>query len=339
MAFERSRSLPALYKRAGVKQRHCVVLDDVPPGEPAAQSFYGKANHSQDFGPTTRDRMQRYEACAPDLAAEACRKALTEAALQPDAITHLVTVSCSGFNAPGFDLQLFPSLGLPPNVSRTHVGFMGCHGAMNGLRVAQAYAAADPNARVLVCCVELCSLHHQYTEDPQQLVANTLFSDGAAALVVQQANGPEDTSSEVEAWTVASQGSYVIPETQEMMSWRIADHGFRMTLSPMVPQIIVDSLKGWLDPWLARADLKIDDIDGWAIHPGGPRILKACAEALSLPPDALKDSEGILANYGNMSSPTVLFIVDQIRQRPEVRNCVTLGFGPGLTIEAALLRR
>ncbi len=257
MAFDRSRSLPALYKRAGVRRRHSVVLDPVSEGEKARQSFYSRAAHNADYGPSTSQRMQKYEAAAPGLAADACQRALTDSNVPAHAITHLVTVSCSGFAAPGFDLQLFPQLGLDPNVSRTHVGFMGCHGAMNGLRVAQAYAASDPNARVLLCATELCSIHHQYTDDAQQLVANALFSDGSAAVVLGQFDSSPMSS---RRWSLKAQGSYVIPETTEMMSWRIADHGFRMTLSPQVPEVIIRCLRPWISGWLKQHGCEVEDI-------------------------------------------------------------------------------
>jgi predicted naringenin-chalcone synthase len=329
MAYDRSKVLPALYRRAGVQKRHSVLLEEVPPGDLPRQSFYQKAFDDQDRGPTTRERMARYASEAPRLATEACSKALQRANLAVREVTHLVTVSCSGFSAPGFDVSLFDSLELPRSASRTHLGFMGCHGAMNGLRVASAYAT-DPQARVLVCAVEVCSLHHQYTSEPQQLVANTLFSDGAAAVVVGQ-------SLESSSWQLVANGSLVIPGTLDMMSWNIGNHGFQMTLSPLVPEVILRTLRPWLSDWLSTQGTSLSEVEGWGIHPGGPRILRACTDALGLLQSATQHSTDVLADCGNMSSPTVLFILDRL-QAHGIRNCVLLAFGPGLTIEAALLR-
>jgi predicted naringenin-chalcone synthase len=278
--------------------------------------------------------MQRYEADAAGLACRAASAALHQAGVPPDAVTHLVSVSCSGFSAPGFDIELITRLPLPPGTSRTHVGFMGCHGAMNALRVAKAFAEADRRACVLVCALELCSLHHQYGwEDPETIVANALFADGAAAAVCRQA----DTSPGDAPWNLVDQASIVIDQTRDLMSWRIGDHGFAMTLSPRVPDVIRRHLRPWLAAWLRQHGLAVEDIGSWAVHPGGPRILQACAESLPLAPPQLAVSRDVLAAFGNMSSPTVLFILERLQAQQASRPCVMLGFGPGLAIEAALL--
>jgi predicted naringenin-chalcone synthase len=271
--------------------------------------------------------MEWYEQEAPALALEAARGALADAELDPGELTHVVTVSCTGFFSPGVDARLIEDLGLSRAIERTHVGFMGCHGALNGLRAASAYAAR-PGARVLLCAVELCSLHFAYGWDPEMLVANTLFADGAAALVGWGGEG---------AWRVRDHGTFLMPDSDEAMSWRIGDHGFRMTLSPQVPERIRTHLAGWLDPWLEGHGLSRDDIGSWAVHPGGPRILDAVEAALALPEDALEVSRETLRDYGNMSSPTVLFILERMRREGAPRPCVALAFGPGLVVEAALL--
>jgi alkylresorcinol/alkylpyrone synthase len=329
--------IQALYRRAGVQTRHSVLLETSSDDEATAERFYRAAQSPDDRGPGTQERMERYEIEAPRLAAAAAGEAIADAAIDPASITHLITVSCSGFSAPGVDLYLIEKLGLARSVSRTHVGFMGCHGAINGLRVARAFALSDPNAVVMVCAVELCSLHHQYGWDPQRIVANSLFADGAAAVV-----GRSDTSSPAKEQTFPSRlvgnHSFVIPETYEMMTWRIGDHGFQMTLSPEVPGIITRELPAALERFLSHHGLKRDDIRSWAIHPGGPRILSATAEAAGLTDEELNPSLSILQQRGNMSSPTVLFILSELRRRGAEAPCVMLGFGPGLNVELALLR-
>ena len=238
-------------------------------------------------------------------------------------------MSCTGFAAPGFDIALINELGLPPTLHRTHVGFMGCHGALNGLRVANAFAAADPAARVLVCSVELCSLHYHYGWDPPKVVANALFADGSGALV-GAAEGPAG------AWRLTASGSCLIPEAADAMTWTIGDHGFGMTLSKRIPELIGDRLRPWLDDWLAARGHSVAGIKSWAVHPGGPKILDAVAATLGLPADAVWASREVLAEYGNMSSATVLFILKRLRERRAPGPCVALGFGPGLNVEVAL---
>jgi predicted naringenin-chalcone synthase len=163
-------------------------------------------------------------------------------------------------------------------------------------------------------------------------VANALFSDGAAAVVGEASVG------RLGEWTVVDQRSLLLPGTADLMSWRIGDHGFEMSLSPRVPEVIRDSLRSWMTEWLVANGLAIGDIRGWAIHPGGPRILTACADALSLDRSQLGPSQDILATYGNMSSPTVLFILKRLREKHTTSPYVVLAFGPGLAIEAALVR-
>lgn len=328
---KQAATIPALYRRAGVRKRHSVLLTASTNGQPAQQSFFPVAVNEFDRGPSTAQRMRRYEADALDLASQAAGDALDRACCQADEISHIVTVSCSGFSAPGVDIGLIERLGLRRDVSRTHVGFMGCHGALNGLRVAGALTSADPSSRVLVCCIELCSLHQQYTDNAQRIVANALFSDGAAAVVGRAADSKDH------GWRIADQRSCLLPNTTDLMSWRIGDHGFEMTLSPRVPDVIRETLRPWLTGWLSDHALGVADIRGWAIHPGGPRILTACAESLGLDHAYLQPSQQVLADFGNMSSPTVLFILDRLRQQADCLPCVVLAFGPGLTIEAALI--
>jgi len=331
-----ARSLPSLYRRSGVQQRHSVILDSSSDGTLPLQQFYPVATSVDERGPSTAERMQRYHEEATKLATAASRAALDAAGLGDTGlgdrtITHLVTVSCTGFAAPGVDLHLVESLPLPRSVQRVNVGFMGCHGALNGLRVAHGMLAAYPQARVLLCAVELCSLHQQYTDEPQQLVANSLFSDGAAAVVLQHTPGPGI------GWRLASQASLVLPETSDLMSWRIGDAGFEMTLSPQVPALLLRDLRAWVAPWLAESGLAVDDIAHWAIHPGGPRILSAVEQSLGLSETQMAPSREILETRGNMSSPTVLFILQRIHRAAITGPCVLMAFGPGLTMEATLL--
>lgn len=345
-----NNALPALYRKSGVQRRGSVLLG--PEGLPGIdrQTFYKPASEAQPYGPTTSDRMKVFSEYAGPMLQRACSIAIENSGIATSSITHLVSVSCTGFFAPGVDIALIEALGLDSNIQRTHVGFMGCHGALNGIRVAKAIVDATPTAVVLLGAVELCSLHQQYTDDAQQLVANSLFADGAAGLVVgannQNGNGQnasyqtnDSPSKSLLQWTVVSTLSKWIPKTTDLMSWTIGDYGFRMTLDPQVPSIVEANLESELKSWLDGQSLSIADIDAWAIHPGGPRIIQAAGVALGLPAKALEGSQSVLANYGNMSSPTVLFILEELsRQQPDANYCILLAFGPGLCIEAVLLR-
>jgi predicted naringenin-chalcone synthase len=327
-----TRRMRLVYRKSGVARRHSVLLTE-PEGVPVRQSFFTPPNGSNSLGPSVRDRMDMYEREASPLALAACREALGHAAVSPGAVTHLVTVSCSGFAAPGVDVALIEGLGLRPGVERVHVGFMGCHGAINGLRVVRGLADSDPSARVLLCAVELCSLHYHYAPDMGQAVANALFADGAAALVAGATDPAEDP-----AWRLVATGSCLLPDSKEDMSWRIDNHGFVMTLGPRVPEHISRNLRPWMETWLAESGLSPEDIASWAVHPGGPRILESVGHALGLGREQTAVSKDILARHGNMSSPTVLFILRQLRDQDAPLPCVALGFGPGMVAEVALFR-
>ena len=330
---QQSRLVAALYRKAGVAQRytalpHEIALRWIPED-------VGDGPLPSDLvlhGPTTAERMQFFAEHAPPLAAEAASRALAAADLPPDQVTHLVTVSCTGFDAPGVDAGLIRRLDLPATTQRIQVGFMGCHGAINGLRTAQALAAADASARVLLCAVELCSLHYRFHWDPERIVANALFGDGAAAVV-----GDGRRDERPKDWTLAATGSCMLPDSESAMTWSIGDHGFEMTLDARVPELIERHLRPWLCGWLARYGHSLESIGSWAIHPGGPRILTAIEESLGLAREATAVSREVLAEHGNMSSPTVLFILDRLRARQAPLPCVALGFGPGMFAEAALL--
>ncbi|MCC6683397.1 MAG: type III polyketide synthase [Phycisphaeraceae bacterium] len=324
-----ARLLPTLYRHSGVKRRGSVLVEEGP-----RQDFFLPAAE-----PTTRQRMERYALEAAPLALAATRTALQQATIKPDEIRHLVTVSCTGFAAPGWDVALVKQLGLPPEVSRTHVGFMGCHGAFNALRAARGLSLAAGGEPALVCAAELCSLHFAYGCDPQQMVANALFADGAGAVIVRAASCSHSRPQQVnESWTIASHASILMPDSEDGMTWRIGDHGFEMSLSPRVPDLIRENVRPWLTSWLATNGLNIPGVRSWAVHPGGPRILGAVADALGVTRDEMATSFEVLRGCGNMSSPTVLFILDRLRKGNASRPCVALGFGPGLAAEAMLIR-
>ena len=327
---EQARLMTRIYQKTKVLSRGSVLLEkDGDDGTIQERlSFYGAES------PSTAERMQAFDDYAGGLALEAAAKALSDGDISSAAITHLVTVSCTGFQSPGVDLFLIEKLALAPSVQRTHIGFMGCHGAMNGLRVAHAFAEMDPQAVVLLCAVELCSLHMAYGWHPEKVVANALFADGAAA-VVASAN----PSLSHQSLALRRSGSMVIPNSADLMHWEIGDHGFAMGLSPLVPETVGAALLPWLRDWLKEQAIPLEAVTSWAVHPGGPKILSTCSEVLSLEPNRLLDSRAVLQDHGNMSSATILFILERLRRRSTAGPCLALAFGPGLTAEVALFDR
>lgn len=315
-----SRVVRTLYRRAGVQTRSSVVAD-----KDGNLGFY---NPDLQL-PSTADRMRVYEKHAGVLAARACREAFSRAGTKPSQITHLVTVSCTGFGAPGVDLELINELNLPASTRRTNIGFMGCHAAVNAIAVARAFAGSDDHARVLICCIELCSLHFDHEADAQGHVANALFADGAAAAIV--------SASETDPVCIEQTGSIVLPGTADMMSWHIGDQGFRMRLSPLVPAALAEQVPPWLNDWLARSGYAVDEIGSFALHPGGPRMLGALSKALGLDPGAVAVSRAVLAQNGNMSSATLLFIIQRLLDENASMPLLAAAFGPGLAGEAVLL--
>lgn len=330
---EAARFAEVIYRRSWIEHRaSCLLEGPTVDGEPLEQSFLTSGVGPR--GPTTAARMERYGREAVALGLEAARGAL---AGDGRAVTHIVTVSCTGFIAPGIDHALIERLGLPPTVQRLHVGYMGCHGAINALAAARAIVRSEPASRVLVVCVELCSLHFQAGERPDQIVANALFADGAAAMIV--AAGAAGRAS---MGVVAATGSCVFPDSAGAMAWRVGDHGFEMTLAESVPRLIGEHLRPWLAGWLDRQGQSLRELvenGAWAVHPGGPRVLEAVATSLGLSEQAMRASRGVLSQHGNMSSPTVLFILERLQRDAATagRPTVLIAFGPGLSVETALL--
>ena len=303
-------------ERSGIDHRWS-VLEPAPGGRP----------HNEEGGfyhpgmPRTSARMERYAKEAPELALRAIERLRDQVSL--DGVTHLVVASCTGFVAPGIDQIIARRLGLE-NVERTLVGFMGCYAAVSALRTAYHIARSRPDARVLAVTVELCSLHLQHTQQLEQLLAMLQFSDGAAAALV---------TSEPGGFEMSHLFSAQLEDSAELIQWNIVDTGFEMTLSGEVPNRIGAALH---DEGL-RATLyngwAPDEIDSWAVHAGGRSILDAVEKGLELPQGALFASRDVLANYGNMSSATLMFVLSQLMDSPDVRKGVALAFGPGLAAE------
>lgn len=322
------------FGRMGVERR-ATVLPELAAGRPA---FGG------DPRPGTGARMEIFRAHAAPLAAEACRGALARAGVASADVTHLVVVTCTGFHAPGPDVELIALLGLRDDVDRTVVGFMGCYGAFAGLRCARRAVEADSAAVALLVCVELCSLHMRDDPSPGSLVAHGLFADGAAACVLGAARGDDHLA------VLGPAAVRIAPGTADLMRWTIGGDGFEMFLAPQCPARIGEALARFVRPLAAGSpagcepaaggEVAGNDVVSWCVHPGGPSILAAAEEALGLGPDALASSRAVLRDHGNMSSATILFVLEH--EMPALATGargVAVGFGPGLTLEGFLFVR
>ncbi|MCU1572980.1 MAG: naringenin-chalcone synthase [Micrococcaceae bacterium] len=293
--------------------------------------------------PSTKVRNEIFAVEATKLFIEAASKALEacEGITAAD-VTHVITVSCTGFYNPGPDYKVVRALGLDPAVQRYHLGFMGCYAAFPALRAAKAFCDADPNAVVLVVSAELCSLHVRSSNNPDTIMGSSLFADGAAAAIVSARELP----SERPGIRLDHFETVLTPVGEESMAWNIGDEGFEMVLGTYVPHIIDEHIVGALEPLLAREPAVYGkpyrDIQHWAIHPGGRSILDKVEAKLSLTEEQLIPARETLRNYGNMSSATVMFVLKHILDQPfdggEERIC-SMAFGPGLTVETGLFTK
>lgn len=337
------RLVATSFDSSGISTRHTVLDELAADGRSATARFVDPESHAFR-APSTGDRNALYIEHAPALALKAAKAALDALApgIGPSDVTHVVTASCTGFFAPGPDYVLQRELGLPASVQRFHVGFMGCYAAFPALRMAKAFCEADPDAVVLVVCVELCTLHVRSSNEPDQIVASSVFADGAAAAVV---TGRDLGPSAFPTLDLDAFASTVVPDGESDMAWTIGDHGFEMVLSSYVPKIIGRTIRAAMLPLIG--EIEPSRIAHWAVHPGGRSILDRVQESLGLGDEQLAPSREVLRDFGNMSSATVLFvlkaILDQaliagvldhrpVSQRP-VQNVCAMAFGPGLTVE------
>jgi predicted naringenin-chalcone synthase len=322
-----ARKLNFLYKKSGISSRHS-VLTDFEKKAYLDYSFFPKSENLEPF-PGTKARMEVFRAEAPKLCEEAARECLGKSDITADQITHLILVSCTGMVAPGVELELMKTLGLSDSVERYCIHFMGCYAAFTGLKLADKILRAEADAKVLVVSVELCTIHFQkeYIED--NLLANSLFADGAAAaLVINSKKGLK----------IKSYLSQVIREGEDDMAWGIGDFGFEMRLSKYIPALLDEGIGRLKEDFERKFNLS--KVKNFAIHPGGKQILQKVQEAFGIPVEANKHSFDVLNNFGNMSSATILFVLYRFLADPEISgDILALGFGPGLTLETLHLEK
>jgi len=317
----RSALFHRMAERAEIEHRYSYLSPQPKPddGEVSAAAFYVPNRF-----PSTAARMQLFERQAPVLAEETVKRLRLDG--EYSKISHLLITCCTGFSAPGLDFEIIARCGLRGSVERTIIGFMGCYAAINGLKLARHIVRSEPAARVLVLNLELCSLHLKETTNLDEILSFLIFGDGCAASIISA----DPTGLALDSFCAA-----LIPDTHELITWNIGDGGFDMVLSGQVPAALNEVLRSRIGEILDGAPASA--IDLWAIHPGGRSILDAVEHALSLGPEALAHSRTILRRFGNMSSATVMFVLQRMLQASgKRRRGCAMAFGPGVTAETML---
>jgi predicted naringenin-chalcone synthase len=328
------RMVRAVYRHSGIERRHSVLRDFDGEGEGA---FFRRDADGALRGPGTAARNDIFSAESRAMSVALAGKVIGNCpGIAASGVTHVVTVSCTGFYNPGPDYYIVRELGMTGATQRYHLGFMGCYAAFPALRMAAQFCAADPSAVVLVMCVELCSLHIQLNGSEDNLLANSLFADGAgAAIVSAREPGPGASAYRIDGFCSA-----LVPAGEQDMTWRIGDQGFDIALSSYVPKLIGSNIRELVVPALSAWGLSPSDVDAWAVHPGGKSIIDQVQRTLGLSADRVNGSREVLRRCGNMSSATILFVLEEILKRPtgkgRERVCA-IAFGPGLTVEMASL--
>jgi predicted naringenin-chalcone synthase len=326
------RKLRAVFNGSGIEYRHSVLEDYA---KTTNFSFY--PNSTKEAFPGTEARMALYQQHALPLSVAAVQDLLSaRQSFDLSSTTHLVVVSCTGMYAPGLDIELVKALNLSSTVQRTCITFMGCYAAFNACKVADAFCSQDKGAKVLIVCTELCSIHFQQATSEDNILANALFGDGSAAILVE---GSTDTKKSISFQTFHSELALA---GEKEMAWTIGDAGFEMKLSSYVPDVIRSEIKSLTDSLLRKLNLLKEDVKYFALHPGGKKILETIERQLGLSRTDNIAAYEVLKNYGNMSSPTVVFVLKRLFERLTKEDddayILSAAFGPGLTLESMLLQ-
>ncbi len=321
------RKLGFLYRKTGIESRHS-VLQDFDKSNAEEFTFFPKNQALCPF-PGTKARMEVFQNTAPDLAAEAAISCISQSGEQMNSVTHLILVSCTGMVAPGVELQLMERLGLADTVERYCLHFMGCYAVFTGLKLADKILKSEPEANVLLVSVELCTLHFQKEYSEDNLLANSLFGDGAAAALVMNSQ---------KGLKIKSYLSQVLRDGDQDMAWGIGDFGFEMKLSKYIPTLLDQGIRQLREDF--EKQFNVSQIRNFAIHPGGKQILQKVQEAFDLAEEVNFHALDVLRQFGNMSSATILFVLDRMLRDTGVQGeILAMGFGPGLTLETLHLEK
>ena len=328
MSPSENRKLRFLYHQSGIEHRYSVIPDY--SCEIDHWNFYPQTENLEPF-PSLEKRMSVFNNSAGPLSVDAIRQC-THGKINHADITHLITVSCTGMSAPGLDLQVMELMDLPKNIYRTSVNFMGCYAAIHALKMADAICSCEKNAKVVIVCTELCTLHFQKEPSIDNITSSLLFGDGSAAALV--------TSDDFKKNGLHLDNFYseVITKGKKDMSWELSSSGFLMTLSGYVPELLEEDFSPLVARALEKAGVKKNEIGNWCIHPGGKRILDTIHRSLEFTNGELNHSYQTLNEVGNISSATILFALKKIMQQGQDPGKKIFGaaFGPGLTMETFL---
>jgi len=321
-----SRKLNVLFNNSGISSRYSVIPD-----------FDKNKNQHIFFNGTpstanVKNRLDVFKEQAMPLAIKAIEDAFDKinSEINTFGVTHLITVTCTGLSAPGLSAELIEKLKLPIDIFHTSVNFLGCNAAFHALKIADLIIKSDAKAKVLIVCVELCTLHFQPKNDHDNLLSNTIFGDGAAAVII--------TSDDSDKKGIFMKGFYslLLNKGKNLMGWNITPTNFEMILDAQIPQVIGDEINDVLLKGCQKLNIKNDSITKWAIHPGGKKIVDVIKNKLQLSESDTKASYKVLNEFGNMSSPTILFVMDELIKESKSGDTIfSIGFGPGLSIETA----
>lgn len=323
-----------IYKNSGIETRHSVI-PDFSESHTSSGLFFDSDSQLLK-SPGTAERNEIYKREASRLFTNLAQRVIDETPdINARSITHVITVSCTGFYAPGPDLDIVNTCNLNPSVHRYHIGFMGCYAAFPALRLAKTIIESNPAANVLIVAVELCTLHLKFNTDADSLISTSVFADGGAAALVSGSAKKTLKS----GFRIGELNTQLVPKGAGDMAWTIGNNGFDMVLSSYIPEILASGIRELLNPILSKTELSIQNIHNWAIHPGGRAILDKISSELDLREDSISPSREVLSKYGNMSSATILFVLDAWRMRATEtdQSVVAMAFGPGLTVELGTL--
>ena len=330
-----SRMIDSVSIHSGIDSRYFVIPDGI---DSADDKFYSKDGNY--IKPGTKPRMTEYERWSKILTVEAAQKLLLVNEVDPAKINRLITISCTGFFAPGLDYHLINTLKLPRTIKRTHIGFMGCAASLigfNSVLEAMNSAPGKDETNTLLVSVELCSLHLQTEPTKDNILANMIFADGAAAALFSNSPPPKSKT----LLKIISTQSILFDDSAEFMGWKVGDFGFEMLLSTELPKIILERAVPALKKIFEDFGINKEEIKHWALHPGGRAILDSLQNGLELTGEEMNPSRDVLKNFGNMSSSSILFVLKEILQTRIIKHndlCCAVAFGPGLTMEVALMK-
>ena len=330
------RKLRMMYANSGIASRYSVIPD------------YSSSMDQRNFFPETTDlepfpdvayRMKYFDENALELAKKVALDCL-EGKMLLEAITHLITVSCTGLAAPGLDIEIIQQLKLNKNINRSSVNFMGCYAMLHALKQADYICKAFPDAKVLVVSVELCTIHFQKLNIPDNIVSNLLFGDGAAAALIVSKKHAE--KNKLRGFGIQNFYSQVSLDGKGDMAWKLSSTGFLMTLSSYIPQLIEKGVRSLFENALKQLNIQKGEVTHWAIHPGGRKILENIQKELQLTEEDMESSTTVLKEYGNMSSATFLFVLKELMENKidlsKKENTFGVAFGPGLTMESVIFQ-